>query len=102
MFAKTSYRQTQKWLRKLKGDTAEKLRSFLELEPLEQIVDLEDDVVIECVILNTENRITYLEYDRRLRPLVHLYKMDLIYFRRIARLMQYCDFFCRCVAVQSD
>ena len=56
--------QTLKWLRKLKGQNAKILREFLEAEPVEQILDMDDDEIkIEYVLLNVENRIIYLEFD---------------------------------------
>ena len=92
--------QTLKWLRKLKGQNAKILREFLEAEPVELILDMDDDEIkIEYVLLNVENRIIYLEFDSRLRSMVHLMYFHPSIVDEIKFFIENCNFFCRCVLV---
>ena len=76
------------------------LLDYLEDNPFESIIDMEEeDIKIECLVANFDQKVIYLEFDSRLRKAIAMYGVKARLDDDLWILMKNCDYFCRCATV---
>ena len=101
------YTKTMRWLRKLNGEKYKCLIDYLKTNPFDSIIeledkrvtDIEDNVEVQYLIVNTEARVIYLEFDSRLRTLVQMYTFGPRLFNELSSFMENCNYYFRCITV---